>query len=106
MVLIDVNRQFNLYGWFRDAISKLHRGRRGARAVCVCAYREMIEKIIRFANHAEASLCMFNVAICLDNYDLIKHSEHRVRDVRLKTAVKVACVLALHIFARTILRSG
>lgn len=27
---------------------------------------------------------MFNAAICLDNYDLVKHSGYLVRDVRLK----------------------
>lgn len=52
--------------------------------VCIRALWETIEKIIKPIIHTEASLCMFNVTICLDNYDLVKHSEYLVRDVRLK----------------------
>lgn len=74
-VVIDVCLQLNLYRQFPDYnVVKF-----------VCVMRDkMIEKIIKPTTHAEASLCMFNVAICLDNYGFVKHSEYLVRDVRLK----------------------
>lgn len=57
--------------------------------------REMIEKIIKPTSHAKASLCMFNAAICLDNYDLVKHSGYLVCAKRsFKTVSKAARVYA------------
>lgn len=68
-------------------------------SLCACVrYERRLKKIIKPTIHAEASLCMFNVAICLDNYDLVKHSKYLVRDVRLKVAC-VRCTSMLHVFA-------
>lgn len=57
----------------------------------------MIEKVIKPTSHAKASLCMFNAAICLDNYDLVKHSGYLVRDVRLKLFWKLRECMRIHV---------